>query len=388
VIKAYLTPQQVSLQLVELHNHRVNAAECAIQTFKNRFIGALGTTDADFLIQLWDKLAPQVQDSINLLQRSRIHPNISAYKTCKGCYDWNWYPMAPPSTKAIIFKDTETCISWAPHGLDTWLLGPSKDHYCCHLYFVPKTSSYPVSGSANLFQQHCIAPPYSHLSHVQELAEELQTTLGKIMNKQQSMQLLCTLAKYLDAFVNNMPQPISTIPQEPQRVPTNLPDIQRVTVTVPTPLANYATALRVLKKKSQTHQQKTRCNTSVSLPLIAWMQFRPPLPLFTEIKPKIPTIPLRPNKSTTTPRQSNHLNQPTLPSMQQARINSQEAINHLVMTKRDRLTPQQQNLEYYAMPVVHPVTGEHITSYHCLMQDPLTSEVWMTAFGNFFGGMT
>ena len=51
VIKAYLTPQEVGLQLVEPHNHRVNAAERAIQTFKNRFIGALGTTDADFPIQ-------------------------------------------------------------------------------------------------------------------------------------------------------------------------------------------------------------------------------------------------------------------------------------------------------------------------------------------------
>jgi hypothetical protein len=35
VIKAYLTPQQVSLQLIKLHNHCVNAAKRAIQTFKN-----------------------------------------------------------------------------------------------------------------------------------------------------------------------------------------------------------------------------------------------------------------------------------------------------------------------------------------------------------------
>ncbi len=35
VIKAYLTPQQVSLQLVEPHNHCVNVAERAIQKFKN-----------------------------------------------------------------------------------------------------------------------------------------------------------------------------------------------------------------------------------------------------------------------------------------------------------------------------------------------------------------
>jgi hypothetical protein len=37
--------------------------------------------------------------------------------------------------------------------------------------------------------------------------------------------------------------------------------------------------------------------------------------------------------------------------------------------------------------MVHPVTGEHITSYRKLMNDPVTSEVWMTAFGKDFGGM-
>jgi hypothetical protein len=47
-IKAYLTPQQVMLQLAEPHTHRVNAAELAIQTCKNRFIGTLGTTDSEF----------------------------------------------------------------------------------------------------------------------------------------------------------------------------------------------------------------------------------------------------------------------------------------------------------------------------------------------------
>jgi hypothetical protein len=118
VKKAYLRPKDVSLQLVELHNHRVNAAEHAIQTFKNRFIGTLGTTDVDFPVQLWDKLMPQVQDSINLLCRLRIKPDVSAYEALEGLYDWNCHPMAPLGTKAIIFEDSDTRVSWVPHGLD------------------------------------------------------------------------------------------------------------------------------------------------------------------------------------------------------------------------------------------------------------------------------
>jgi hypothetical protein len=37
--------------------------------------------------------------------------------------------------------------------------------------------------------------------------------------------------------------------------------------------------------------------------------------------------------------------------------------------------------------MVHPITGEHITSYSKLMLDPAKSEVWMTAFGKDFGGV-
>ncbi len=43
--------------------------------------------------------------------------------------------------------------------------------------------------------------------------------------------------------------------------------------------------------------------------------------------------------------------------------------------------------EHYANPMVHPVTGETISSYKKLMNDPATAEVWQTAFGKDFGGM-
>jgi hypothetical protein len=36
----------------------------------------------------------------------------------------------------------------------------------------------------------------------------------------------------------------------------------------------------------------------------------------------------------------------------------------------------------------HPTTGEIINTYKCLMRNPATAEVWQTAFGKDFGGMT
>ena len=44
-IKKFLTEEQCKLQLVEPHNHRMNAAERAIQTWKDAFISALATTN-------------------------------------------------------------------------------------------------------------------------------------------------------------------------------------------------------------------------------------------------------------------------------------------------------------------------------------------------------
>jgi hypothetical protein len=44
-IKKFLTEEQYKLQLVEPHNHQMNAAERPIQTWKDSFISALTTTD-------------------------------------------------------------------------------------------------------------------------------------------------------------------------------------------------------------------------------------------------------------------------------------------------------------------------------------------------------
>ncbi len=128
-IKACLTKNDCKLQLVEPHNHRINAAEHAIQTFKDTFIAALATTDSKFPLQLWDQLTPQIQDTINLMQASCIDPTKSAYEILNEPYNWNRYPLALLGCKAIVYKDGDSRGSWASRGVNAWYLGPSKDHY-------------------------------------------------------------------------------------------------------------------------------------------------------------------------------------------------------------------------------------------------------------------
>ena len=101
-IKKFLTEQQCKMQLVVPHNHQMNAAKHAIQMYKDAFIAALATKDKDFPIQLWDKLASQVQDTLNLLRASRINPSISAYKFLNRPCNWNSYPLTPMGCKAVV----------------------------------------------------------------------------------------------------------------------------------------------------------------------------------------------------------------------------------------------------------------------------------------------
>ena len=126
------------MQVVKPHNHQANAAEREIQTFKDAFIAALATSDSEFPLQIWDKLAPQIQSTLNLLQKSRISPSILAYEALNGPYIWGRYPLTLPGCKAIIYEAPTVRGLWALRNTDAWYLGPSKDHYRCNLYYVPE----------------------------------------------------------------------------------------------------------------------------------------------------------------------------------------------------------------------------------------------------------
>ncbi|KAL7479932.1 hypothetical protein ACHAW6_007837 [Cyclotella cf. meneghiniana] len=119
-ITEYLRRIDIKWQFVPPNEHCINAAERAIQTFKNHFIAGLCSTDKQFPAQLWDKLLPQAQDSLNMLRASRINPSKSAYEILEGPHDFNRHPWAPPGCRAILHEPADTISSWGPHGIDAW----------------------------------------------------------------------------------------------------------------------------------------------------------------------------------------------------------------------------------------------------------------------------
>ena len=185
-IKNFLETNNIDMQLVEPHNHRVNAAERAIQTFKNHFIAGLCTTDEKFPAQLWNKLIEQGQDSLNMLRMFRAHPHLSAYNSVEGIHDFNKEPWAPPGTRATIFNPPEIRTSWGPRALDAWYVGPAKDHYRCYNFFVTSTGGQRVSGQATFYPTHCTIPKETMLDETKRLAASLTNAIHKYMGIQKS----------------------------------------------------------------------------------------------------------------------------------------------------------------------------------------------------------
>ena len=98
---------KMELELAPPGCHRRNAAEVGIRDFKAHFLSILTGTAEDFPRQLWDRLLPQAEVTINLLRQSNATPSVSAYAHLSGPFDYNKMPLAPMGYAAQIHKKTD-----------------------------------------------------------------------------------------------------------------------------------------------------------------------------------------------------------------------------------------------------------------------------------------
>jgi hypothetical protein len=392
-INQFLDKINCKLQLVEPHNHRVNATECAIQTFKDAFFVTLAITDSNFPIQLWDNLTPQVQNTLNMMRASRVTPPILAYKAINGLYDWNQYPLAPLGCKVIIYEDGDKRGLWASRGVDGWYLGPSLNHYWCDVYCIPKIRAYHILGSTKLFPQHCQLPILMPHHHLCELTEQLvakgtiagTTTIGRC--------LLMLLQLHIGNILTH-PPPLPAAATE-QRVEQRV-SAQQQRVIDDTPIitlqcimdasaimaSHNPTAKQVVKTTPWIHQCVTRNNTPGGAPLIARMPQHTAIrdddstpAIVTQIWPVIPIA------------QSQLITKQVLNLITMQEAFSPPPAYTSQRLRKDAPPSPNINFEHFTNPMVHPVTGKTISSYHKLMNDLAMAEVWQTAFGKDFGGM-
>jgi hypothetical protein len=121
-----MNQHDIQFQLAPPHMHLRNAAERAIQTFKNNFFSGLCSVDPNFPLRLWDRLLPQATITLKITRQSRLNPKVSVYAQLYGNYDFNQAPMAPADTRIIAHEKPKHHASWDPHGVDEWCSGKRK----------------------------------------------------------------------------------------------------------------------------------------------------------------------------------------------------------------------------------------------------------------------
>ena len=165
--------ENMQLQLTPPNIHRRNAAERAIQTWKNHFLSGLATCHPQFPVREWDRLIPQANITLNLLRSSRINPRLSAYAFIFGIFNFNATPLAPPGTKVIIHKKTKQRGSWAYHGVPGWYIGPSMEHYRCVKCHVPGTGADIDVDTVTFIQHHTPIPEVTDRTAVRQAVEDI-----------------------------------------------------------------------------------------------------------------------------------------------------------------------------------------------------------------------
>jgi hypothetical protein len=116
--------------------HRSNLAERAVRTGKNHLISVFSSTHPDFPEDLWDRLLPYAEITLNVLRPWRPDPTLSAWSGLHHLpYDFSTHPLHLPGQLCLAFSGPDHRGTWASHGDRAFTLGPALTHYCCQRVF-------------------------------------------------------------------------------------------------------------------------------------------------------------------------------------------------------------------------------------------------------------
>jgi hypothetical protein len=172
-LKNYFTEKEMSYELVPPHNHRTNAAERAIRTFKEYFKAGLATVNPDFPAHLWDRLLPQAEITLNLLRSSRLHPQLPAAAHYHGLIDYNKTAFEPPGCNIIAHEKPSQRRTWAAHGQPEWSLGPAMNHYRCQNVYIKATASERIVDILEFFLHNSPVPQMSSTDRILMAAQDM-----------------------------------------------------------------------------------------------------------------------------------------------------------------------------------------------------------------------
>jgi hypothetical protein len=163
-LKNVFTTNDVEYQLVLPHCHRLNASERAIRairTFKEHFVAGISSFDPTFPLHLRERLLPQAEITLDLLQTSRLHPQLSAAAHFHGLIDYSKTYFAPSGCNIIAHKKPAKRRAWAPHGQHGYSLVPAMHHYRCQNVYISAMASERIVDTLEFSPDNFPMPQFS-----------------------------------------------------------------------------------------------------------------------------------------------------------------------------------------------------------------------------------
>ena len=212
--------KNLDYQLASPHDHRLNPAERAVQTFKNHFIAILAGCDSRFPKYLWCRLVFQAVRTLNMLRISRINPKLSAHDQVFGVFDYNRTPLAPLGTKIIIHERPDQRPSWGKHGKEGWLIGPAIHHYRHYTVIVSDTGGKRVSDTIEFLPMKFVMPTTTSDDRVIAALEDIAIAINNPVPETSTTN--DTLRELHNIFAPKTPPPPLTITAPLQTTLTKL----------------------------------------------------------------------------------------------------------------------------------------------------------------------
>jgi hypothetical protein len=355
-LKNFFTVNDIAYQLVPPRCHRRNADERAIRTFKEHFLEGLSSVDSSIPMHLWDRLLPQAEITLNLLQTSRLHPQLSAAAHYHGLVGYNKTDFARPGCKIITHDKPGKRRTWDPHGQHGYSLGPAMHHYRCQNVYISTTASERIVDTLELFPHNYQMPQLSSTDRLLMAAKDMT-----------------------DALQNPHPEvPFASVGDDTIAALTDLAAIFKLKLQQASPPATQASPATVVQRPSLTPSSTQILNS----PMPIARQTRSQTTIHTQ---DIPNVPLPPRVATPRTLRQSPPRVPTGSRRLSPRNLSQDNFcgmdsAHMAIS----LGHNHWSQRHQANAVIHPVTGKEM-EYSALMKDPRLQPLWTRGFGNECG---
>ena len=406
---------KMQLELVPPGCHRRNAAEVAIRNFKAHFLSVLAGVSDDFPLQLWDRLLPQTEITINLLRQSNATPTVSAYAHLSGPFDYNKMPLAPMGCEAQVHEKTDKRGTWAYHSVDGWYLYTSPEHYRTHACHIKSTRSERLTDTIQLKHKRITNPTITQTDKIMiALADCVKALRGESNHKAtQEMRELEQLVKTTQhgqskndsaSHDHIAKAPRNLQPPREQALPRvegpitrsmrnehqqNEPSLPRVADIASPTQDDSTTAAPRIDRTSTRQSRKARRRRRAAQEAVT--NDEPPSANTRSKTAKKTALAAPPSMGTRSKRQSSLLQPTKVPSRRSKKIELPElaaaAWQRRTKKRIRRLTRRITRIEnevHQAMAVMDANSGKML-NYRQLMKDPKYRRDWSISSANEFG---